>query len=138
MGTHVHSHLLIRPSRPGLGFGLFAARRIEKGSFVIEYTGRRVASAYADTLPTRYLFELDEAWTIDGSSRSNRARYINHACTPNAEGLILDGRILVHAVRDISEGEEITIDYGDEYFEEFIRPKGCKCEHCSSIVARGL
>ena len=25
-------------------------------------------------------------------------------------------------------GEEITYDYGKEYFDEYIKPKGCRCE----------
>ena len=121
---------IVRRSAPGLGRGLFAAHPLEKHDFIVEYVGERISTRYADRLKTRYLFELDEAWTIDGSSHENVARYINHSCEPNAEAEVHDGRILIVATRDIFRGEEITIDYGDEYFDEFIRPLGCKCVCC--------
>ena len=119
-------------SKPGLGHGLFASHDIQKGSLIAEYKGKRIPTAYADTLKTRYLFEIDSEWTIDGSSRDNVARYINHSCEPNAEAETHDGRVYILATRDISAGEEIGIDYGDEYFDEFIRPIGCKCLRCVS------
>jgi SET domain-containing protein len=115
------------PSRPGLGEGLFAAEDIEKGDFIIEYTGEKIRTKVADTLKTRYLFELDEKWTIDGQMLSNTARYINHSCEPNCEADTHDGHILISATRDIAAGEELGMDYGEEYFDEFIKPTGCKC-----------
>lgn len=121
----------IRRSRPGLGRGLFARRGIAAGDFVAEYTGERIPTAYADRIKTRYLLEIDERWTVDGSIRSNVARYINHSCEPNCEGQLRDGRVCIHAARDIRAGEEFTLDYGDEYFDEFIRPAGCKCSRCA-------
>lgn len=121
----------IGKSKPGLGYGLFASRDIQKGSLIVEYKGKRIPTTYADTLKTRYLFEIDNEWTIDGSSRDNVARYINHSCEPNAEAEIHDGRVYILAMRDIPSGEEIGIDYGDEYFDEFIRPLGCKCGRCA-------
>ncbi|MDO8575696.1 MAG: SET domain-containing protein [bacterium] len=122
----------IRRSKPGMGQGLFAATRIKKGEFILEYTGKKISTAVADTMEkARYLFEIDKNWTIDGSSRSNTARYINHSCDPNTEAGIENGYIMIHAVRNIKKGEELTIDYDTEYFDEFIRPVGCKCVKCS-------
>jgi len=115
-----------------MGFGLFATRRFTKGDFIAEYTGEKVANAIADKMPGRYLFELDDQWTIDGSPRSNTARYINHSCDPNCDADVYDGHILIHAMRDIESGEELLYDYGDEYFEEFIRKVGCKCKKCTT------
>lgn len=119
---------MIRKSKPGTGRGLFAACDIKKGDFILEYTGKKIPTPFADTLKSRYLFEIDEIWTIDGSPRSNIARYINHSCDPNTEAEIRDGRIMIEAKRDIKKGEELTIDYDTEYFDEFIRPVGCRCE----------
>jgi SET domain-containing protein len=121
----------VRRSKPGCGLGLFAVDPIQEGSFVLEYTGRHVPSKEADGMDTKYLFEIDNYWTIDGSARSNTARYINHACDPNCEADIRDGKILIFAERDIESGEELTMDYGEEYFDEFIRPGGCRCSSCS-------
>lgn len=120
----------IRKSQPGMGHGLFATRKVALGEFVIEYTGKRIPTALADELTTRYLFEIDTEWTIDGAERSNIARYVNHSCDPNCEAEIQDGRIFFNAIRDIEKGEEFTIDYGEEYFDEFIKPHGCKCQSC--------
>ena len=130
----VKASFIVRRSRPGLGHGFFAARDIKRGEYIAEYTGILIPTSYADTLKTRYLFELDDTWTIDGSARENVARYINHSCAPNCEAEIRDEHIFIHALWDIKKGSELTLDYGDEYFDEFIRPAGCKCEQCTSAV----
>lgn len=117
----------VKGGRPGTGEGLFARSSIAKGDFIAEYTGVKIPTKVADEMNTRYLFEVDEDWTIDGETPDNIARYINHSCDPNAEAEIHDGHILISAVRRIPAGEEITIDYGKEYYDEFIRPVGCKC-----------
>ena len=126
----------IRRSKPGMGQGLFAVVPIRKGDFILEYTGKKIPTALADTMTSRYLFAIDKDWTIDGSARSNTARYINHACDPNTEAEIENGRILIHAVRNIKKGEELTVDYDSEYFDEFIRPVGCKCVKCATPTSR--
>ena len=126
--------VVVQCSRMGTGQGLFATADIEKGGFIVEYTGNKISTKVADTLKTRYLFELDEEWTIDGETLSNIARYVNHSCKPNAEAEIQDDHILISAVIDIKAGEEITIDYGEEYVAEFIRPEGCKCRQCADVL----
>jgi hypothetical protein len=124
------SRFTVRKAKTGLG--LFANENIKKGEFILEYTGKKIPTALADTLKSRYLFEIDSEWTIDGRARSNLARYINHSCDPNTEAEVKDGRILIHSVRQIRTGEEVTIDYDTEYFDEFIRPTGCRCRKCNS------
>jgi SET domain-containing protein len=118
--------------RSKAGFGLYALEPVKKGKFVIEYTGNKIPTKVANELTTKYLFEINRAWTIDGSPRSNRARYINHSCDPNCETDIIKGRILIFAIKNISVGEELTFDYGEEYFKEFIEPDGCRCSKCAT------
>jgi SET domain-containing protein len=118
---------VVRKSGPGKGHGLFALKPVKKGEFILEYVGKKIPTSLADTLATRYLFEIDGEWTIDGSERSNAARYINHSCDPNCEVYIEKGRIMIYAIKNIAAGEELTYDYGDEYFDEFLRPVGCRC-----------
>ena len=132
--TILHARFAIRKSRPGLGHGLFATQAMRKGDFILEYTGHKIPTLLADTLKARYLFEIDRRWTVDGSERSNIARYINHSCDPNCEAELRQGHILIHAARDIKKGEELGMNYGEEYFDEFIRPIGCKCFKCSNVV----
>ncbi len=82
----------------------------------------------------KYLFELDGRWTIDGSVRQNIARYINHACRPNAEPDVMPRKrtVLIRALRNIRQGEEINYNYGPEYFKTYLKPVGCKCMACES------
>ena len=122
-----------RVGRSNIGLGLFATEDIAKGEFIVAYRGRRIANAEAEKREARgasYMFELNSRWTIDGSSRKNVARYVNHACRPNAEALLRKGGIVYLARRRIRPEEEITVDYGKEYFECFLEDKGCGCAHC--------
>jgi uncharacterized protein len=119
-----------RIARSRTGLGMFATKPIRKGDFIIKYWGRRIPNKLADELDNRYLFEINKRWTVDGSTRRNVARYINHSCRPNAETDIKKGEILITALRDIEPGDEITYDYGKDHFNGFIKPKGCECDKC--------
>jgi SET domain-containing protein len=122
-------HLRIGRSKAGLG--LFARVPIKKGQFILRYSGRKIRTDSADDLDTRYLFEINTRWTIDGSSRRNRARYINHACRPNAEVYFVKHVIKIRAIKNIRPGDEITYHYGRNYFEAFIKDAGCRCGACA-------
>ncbi len=76
-----------RVGRSRTGLGLFATKPIKKGTKIIRYFGPLLDSKKKkdDAIENKYLFELNDRWTIDGSVRKNVARYINHACKPNAE-----------------------------------------------------
>ena len=122
-----------RVGRASTGLGLFATARIEKGAFIAEYSGRRITTAEADRREARgakYMYELNSRWTVDGSSRRNIARYANHACRPNAESDIVKGKVILRAIKTIEPGDEITYDYGPEYFDLIIKPMGCECARC--------
>jgi uncharacterized protein len=122
-----------RVGRARTGLGLFATTCIDKGAFIIEYRGRRIANAQAKRLEARgnrYMFELDNRFTLDGSSRRNVARYANHSCRPNAESDVVRGKVILRAIKRIRPGEEITYDYGREYFDLFLRAPGCRCSKC--------
>jgi hypothetical protein len=41
-------------------------------------------------------------------------------------------RVWIWSRKKIKAGEEIAYDYGKEYFEDIIKPMGCRCEKCSS------
>jgi len=115
----------------GAGLGLKTKVPFKKGDFIIEYIGIRKENKDIEYHTGKYLFEVNSKYTIDGSPRWNLARYINHSCKPNSEVEISrDGKIKIEAIKNIKEGEEITYDYGKEYFDEFIKPIGCKCSKC--------
>src|SRR5215471_5515333 len=128
-----------RPFRVGrskTGLGLFATKLMRRGTFIVRYTGRKLRNAVADELDTKYLFEINNRWTIDGSSRSNIARYINHSCRPNAEPYFVKHVIKIRALRNIKPDEEITYNYGRGYFDCFIKAVGCKCIACLKKKAK--
>jgi len=118
--------------RATTGLGLFASHPIASGRRIIEYTGPIVTSEEVERRRGRYFFTVDEEYAIDGSPRTNLARYINHSCRPNAEALVEGKRIWIWSKRAIKPGEQITINYGKEYFDDYIRPVGCKCEPCAT------
>ena len=117
--------------RTDTGLGLFASQPIEKGKRIVEYTGPRISNEEVEKSRGKYFFGVNSKWSIDGSPRSNIARYINHSCRPNAEARISNGRVWIWSRRKIKPGEEISYDYGKEYFEGVIEPVGCKCEKCA-------
>jgi uncharacterized protein len=126
----------LRISRSKTGLGLFACVPIKKGQFIIRYNGRKLTTEQADRLDNRYLFEVNARWTIDGSNRRNRARYINHACRPNAEVYFVKHVIKIRAIKNIKPGDEITYHYGRDYFDSFIKGVGCKCRACAKKAAK--
>ena len=111
---------LVQVRQSGIhGTGVFALRRIPKGTRVIEYTGERVSHAEADRRYEHkdvadnhtFLFIVDGRTVIDAGVGGNEARYVNHSCVPNCETVIEGQRIFIDAVRTIEPGEELSYDY---------------------------
>jgi SET domain-containing protein len=133
---------LFRVGRSRTGLGLFATDLIPRGTLIAEYKGRRVTNAEADKLEarnSRYMYEINSRWTVDGSGRNNIARYANHSCRPNTESDVIRGErargrkggmVILRAIRHIKPDVEITYDYGRDYFNGFLKPIGCKCPKC--------
>jgi SET domain-containing protein len=120
--------------RTATGLGWFAVDPIPKGTRIVEYTGPLVSNEEVERRKTgKYFFGVNQKWAIDGTPRSNIARYINHSCKPNAEAIISGRRVWIWSKRHITVGEEITYDYGQEYFSEHIKPIGCKCIRCKLV-----
>jgi SET domain-containing protein len=123
--------------RTATGLGLFATTLIPAGKRIIEYTGKLVTNEEVARRKTgKYFFGVDEKYSIDGTPRTNVARYINHSCRPNAQAFVAGRRVWVWSKRAIKPGEEITYDYGREYFDDHIKPVGCKCVKCSAKPKR--
>ena len=120
--------------------GVFATRRIPKGTRLIEYTGERLTDAESDARYPEddtsgnhhtFLFSIDRSTVIDAAVDGNEARFINHSCAPNCEAIDERKRIYIEAIRDIPVGEELTYDYAYERDgtedEDWERLYVCKC-----------
>ena len=131
-----------RPFRIGrskTGLGLFATKFIKKRTRIVEYKGRKLPNEEAERLEAkgaRYMYELNKHYTLDGSNRSNVARYANHSCRPNSESLIYRGRVFIKSVRNIKPGDEITYHYGKDYYDIYIGKRRCRCVTCTLRRAR--
>lgn len=117
--------------RSSAGLGLFAVTPFKRGELVIEYWGKIISDEAAEKKGGKYLFDLDDTpFTIDGTPYENTARYINHSCKPNCEPIQDGKRIFIHAMRAIEPGEELTYDYGKQYYNLMFKENGgCRCGH---------
>lgn len=101
------------------GLGVFAAKRIPKGTRIIEYVGERVSHDEADRRYEEkdandshtFLFIVDSKTVIDAGVDGNDARFFNHSCDPNCESTVEKRRVYIEAIRDIEPGDELTYDY---------------------------
>jgi len=136
----ISSNKPYRIGRSKTGLGLFATRKIKKGTKIIRYFGPMLDSKNKkhEEIDNKYLFEINNRWTIDGSVRKNIARYVNHACRPNAESDVNSRKrkVVIRAIKTIQPGDEINYDYGTDYFKIFLKPIGCKCDHCEKKRAK--
>src|SRR5580693_449959 len=123
-----------RVGRSRTGLGLFATQRIKKGTKIIRYFGPLLdcKKKKDDAIENKYLYELTNRWNIHGSVRKNVARYINHACKPNAESDVRPRKrkVFIRAIKNIEPDDEINYDYGTDYFKAYLKPIGCKCVTC--------
>src|SRR5438309_2028247 len=92
----------VGPSRIA-GQGLFAAQDIHKGTRIIQYIGARIPkaeSAQRLSEGNANIFACNERYDIDGKTRKNTARYINHSCEPNCEAVVTKHTIWIVALWD--------------------------------------
>jgi hypothetical protein len=124
--------------------GLFARIDIPKDAAIIEYVGEKITKAESTRRGLEleakakktggaavYIFTLNSRYDLDGAGANNPARLMNHSCEPNCEAFISRGRIWLHAMRDIVQGEELTFNYGFglETWEEH----PCRCGKPSCV-----
>ena len=71
-----------------------------------------------------HICAVDSYWGIDASRGGNGSQFVNHSCQPNTFVRITHGHVIFFALRDISPGEELTLDYVESYHPD---TKGCRC-----------
>lgn len=119
--------ILFKPS--GIhGIGGFARMDIPAGMRILEYKGERISKQESLTRcegNNEYIFALDEKYDLDGNVSWNPARFLNHSCAPNCEAVLNEDRIWIVSIRKITEGDELTFNYG--YDLEDWRQHACRC-----------
>jgi D-alanine-D-alanine ligase len=127
---------------PVSGYGIFANQRIRKNDVIFSGEGlsqRIVSKRFVEEnwndrqkLDFRhYAYPISsEVYILWDENPLNWAPQ-NHSCTPNTA---YDG-LNVIAIRDIRDGEELTVDYA-LFIDESMEPFACQCgsENCREIV----
>jgi hypothetical protein len=119
------AHVFIAPS-PGRGRGVYGRAGLKKDTVLGEYTGRRISGGQHEKeakagKDTAYCLELDDVDVVIDASDFREAkwpRYMNAAGpgeTPNVHMMEVNGRAMVLAAKDIEQGEELLVDYGQNY-----------------------
>lgn len=119
------------------GQGLFAISDIAEGTLILEYQGEKISkteSARRKAARNNYIFHLDYQFDLDGAALENTARYLNHSCAPNCVVQKRDGRLFIHAARDIRAQEELTFDYGYDLSEYERFPCNCGARVCCGYI----
>lgn len=113
------------------GLGVFARRAFAEGEFIFRRRhGRVVSNHQIETLSLedqRHLCELDRERS---AVLLRPGCYLNHSCDPNA----MRSGVRVFAWRNIAAGEEITIDYRLNAFDNEEWPCLCGSGSCTGTV----
>jgi len=123
--------------------GVFAKKNIPKGTYMVEYLGRKIANKRANEISEKetkkrvlYLFGLNKRYSIDGNNWYNPAKYINHACEVNAESINDKGHIWFVAKKNIKKSEEILYDYCLETDDPKDHPCNCNFKTCKGLMVQ--
>lgn len=116
-------------------YGMYAKENISKGEMVFIKAGHIVKREdfYSSSTINSYLPISDEYFmaAISPDEEESIKLYNNHSCDPNCG---MHGEITFVAMRDISVGEELTIDYAFVDNENYSFECHCGSEKCRGIV----
>src|SRR5688572_11090877 len=113
---------------PNAGMGLFTKKAINKGTRIIEYTGKRSKwkEVKDEDGKNGYIFYINRNNVIDAlRTKKAYARYANDArALVRIKGLlnnsdyVVDGlKAYIESKKDIPAGAEILVDYGKDYWK---------------------
>jgi len=132
--------LEIRDAGAGVGLGLFAAADLKAGDLVGEYAGvveeasdappdQKIDGHYLSDYSWNYPDELDDGteFEINALREGNELRFANHSSRPNlaVDHTLVDGLFVTffRVIRPVSAGDQLFVDYGDEYWEGGFRER---------------
>jgi SET domain-containing protein len=111
------------------GEGLFAKIDLNDGQKIIEIQGDVIdvdECVRREDEGNVYIFWKDDDIYID-TSNSDKIKYINHSCNFNCDVVEVSEKLILTAAKNISAGEELTIDYGYEEIYQY-----CSCSSCDN------
>ncbi|KAJ7873255.1 hypothetical protein B0H14DRAFT_3560037 [Mycena olivaceomarginata] len=113
-------------------FGIIAKHPIAKGEKIYELAGQ-LSKDSVDDQKQDITTHLSEMYAWDKSRRVlfGPIRFVNHSCHYNAEFWYFENTeraISITAYKDIAVSEQITVDYGAEWFEGGEKCLCAKCE----------
>ena len=111
---------------PNSGKGAFTNVDLKKGYTIGYYKGRKLSPKQYEKLKNdNYSWELSSShgpFYIDASIKkySNWLRYVNHksGSKANLEPYQYNGKMYYRTTKKIKAGNELFVDYGDEYFNQ--------------------
>ncbi|MFA6118904.1 MAG: SET domain-containing protein [Parachlamydiales bacterium] len=133
ISTHFVPDVYIKWIDPIKEYGLFANSDLPNRAYLGEYTG--VIKKYNRLIDNKnsYLFEYHigykkSPYTIDAREKGSIIRFVNHSSKPNIVPLsvYLDGamHLIFRTNRKIKKDEELTYDYGPNYWKKREKPIG--------------
>ena len=134
---HFSPGVKLMPSDIG-GIGLKAQRDIQAGEIVVVELGPVVSRKFIEVIESLTGYECNlcigwDSYILHAPLHEDyQGGYINHSCDPNA-GLLTNG--VWCAIRDISQGEEVTCDYGTfETYPGWSMDCQCGSPHCRKTI----
>ncbi len=115
------------------GRGVFASRDIKKGEKIFVMNGETISGKNLSEVTSFGRNILVDPLQIGDNKFINMNEpyvLVNHSCNPNAG---IKKNIILTAIKNIKENEEITYDYSTVWFEGF----RCKCgnKNCRGYIS---
>jgi predicted PilT family ATPase len=117
------------------GWGVRACEDIKSDVMLGEYLGEVINQEMHNSREMKkrnaYVFYIHKDRYVDAERMGNMMRFINHSCKPNALAHLIyvkgEAKVVITTMKKIQSGEEISINYGDDY----IMHRGkCQCDNC--------
>ncbi|GAB0097140.1 histone-lysine N-methyltransferase EHMT1 [Sergentomyia squamirostris] len=118
-------------------WGVRTLQDIRKGTFIAEYIGELLSNTEADRREVdSYFFGFDlSEYCVDGNYFGNVSRFFNHSCSPNMIPIrvyfdhhdMRFPKIAFFTTRNIAAKEELTFDYGKNFWQVKQRYFNCCC-----------
>jgi hypothetical protein len=125
---------------PKKGRGIFARKNIRAGAVIGDYIGKVIRTAEEETYEgDRGLYLMyyhDRASLYPTDINAAGVHLLNNSCTPNCWMYTYKGHTLFFAIRQIFDGEELTIPYLLSPLDEFCDPCKHDC-HCDGVICTG-